>query len=135
MKKPFLFIFLALAGFAGLIIPANAQAQDQIVVTIPFQFVAAGQTVSAGEYRIARLDDSEPTVLLLSSLENRANIAILRAITREPGNGKAKLDFTTVGDQRFLSRIETANNAYDLAVPGSEALQAATARLPSPESN
>ena len=60
MKKPFLFILLALAGFAGLIIPANARAQDQIVVTIPFQFVAAGQTVPAGEYRIARLDDSEP---------------------------------------------------------------------------
>ena len=131
MKKPFLFILLALAGFAGLIIPANARAQDQIIVTIPFQFVAAGQTVPAGEYRIARLDDSEPTILLLSSLENRANIAMLRAITKEPANGKAKLEFTSVGDQRFLSRIETANNAYDLAVPGSAALPAATAR-PSP---
>ena len=135
MKKPFLFILMALAGFAGLIIPANAQAQDQIVVTIPFQFVAAGQSVPAGEYRIARLDDSEPTILLLSSLENRANIAVLRAITKEPANGKAKLDFTTVGDQRFLSRIETANNAYDLAVTASKGPQAATARLSSTGSN
>lgn len=135
MKKPFLFILLALAGFAGLMVPANAQAQDQIVVTIPFQFVVAGQTVPAGEYRIARLDDSEPTILLLSSLENHANIAVLRAITKEPANGKAKLDFTTVGDQRFLSRIETANNAYDLAVTASKALPAATARLSSTGSN
>ena len=126
MKKPFLFMLLALAGF-GLMVPANAQAQDQIVVTIPFQFVVAGQTVPAGEYRIARLDDSEPTILLLSSLENHANIAVLRAITKEAANGKAKLDFTTVGDQRFLSRIETANNAY--------ALPAATARLSSTGSN
>ncbi len=127
MKKPFLFILLALAGFAGLIIPANAQAQDQIVVKIPFQFVAAGETIPAGQYRISRLSDSEPRILLLSSLGNRANIAMLRAIAEEPANGKAKLDFATVGDQRFLSRIETADNAYDLAVPSGEALQAATA--------
>ena len=52
---------------------------------------------------------------------------MLRAIAEEPANGKAKLDFATVGDQRFLSRIETADNAYDLAVPSGEALQAATA--------
>jgi hypothetical protein len=127
MKKTFLFILLVLAGFAGLITPANAQAQDQIVVKIPFQFVAVGQTLPAGEYRISRLSDSEPTILLLSSLENHSNIAMLRAVTKEPANDKAKLDFTTVGDQRFLSRIETADNAYELAVPSAEALQAATA--------
>jgi hypothetical protein len=126
VKKPFLFIFLALAGVAGLIIPANAQAQDQIVVKIPFQFVAAGQTLPAGEYKISRLSDSEPTILLLSSLENHTNIAMLRAVTKEPAKDQAKLDFTTVGDQRFLSRIETADNAYKLAVPSAEALQAAT---------
>ncbi|PYT66962.1 MAG: hypothetical protein DMG42_28045 [Acidobacteria bacterium] len=94
MKKPFLFIFLALAGVAGLIIPANAQAQDQIVVKIPFQFVAAGQTLPAGEYRISRLSYSEPTILLLSSLENHTNIAMLRAVTKEPAKDQAKLDFT-----------------------------------------
>jgi hypothetical protein len=135
VKKPFLFILLALAGFAGLINPANAQAQDQVVVTIPFQFVAAGRSLPAGEYRISRVSDAEPTILLLSSLESRANIAMLRAITKGPAKGKAKLDFTTVGDQRFLSRIETPNNSYDLAVPSGEALQAVTAHLPSPGSN
>ena len=127
VKKPFLFILLALAGVAGLIIPASAQAQDQIVAKIPFQFVAAGQALPAGEYRISRLSDSEPNILLLSSLENHANVAILRAVSKEPANAKTKLDFTTVGDQRFLSRIETADNAYELAVPSAEALQAATA--------
>ena len=52
--------------------------------------------------------------------------AMLRAVTKEPAKDQAKLDFTTVGDQRFLSRIETADNAYKLAVPSAEALQAAT---------
>ena len=67
MQKRFVRLLLVLAGFAGLTLPAKAQAVDQIVVKTPFQFVVAGQTFSAGEYRILRLRDEEPRALLLAS--------------------------------------------------------------------
>ena len=123
MNKPFLRILVVLAGFAGFVIPAKAQ--DQIVAKVPFQFVAAGRTFSAGEYRISRLSDTNSRVLLLTSRENLGEAIMLRAETEEPSQGQAKLDFATVGDQHFLSRIETANNAYTLSLPPTEALLAA----------
>ena len=123
MRKLYMCTLLLLAGFAGLLIPANAQAQDQIQVKIPFQFVAAGQTFPAGEYRISRLGDKDPSILLLSSRENRGDTVMLRAETEESAEtGNAKLNFTTVGDQHVLSRVETGDYAYGLAVPRAEAL-------------
>ena len=124
MKKIFLRFLLVLAGFAGLTISANAQAVDQVVVKIPFSFVAAGRTFPAGEYRISRLRDQDPTVLVLASQE-KADAVVLLTVTRQPSHGKAQLYFTTAGDQHLLSRIETADNDYNLSVPNGEALLAA----------
>lgn len=124
MKKIFLRFLLVLAGFAGLTISANAQAVDQVVVKIPFSFVADGRTFPAGEYRISRLRDQDPTVLVLASQE-KADAVVLLTVTRQPSHGKAQLYFTTAGDQHLLSRIETADNDYNLSVPNGEALLAA----------
>lgn len=125
MKNLFLRALLVLAGFAGLIIPAKAQGVDQIVVKIPFEFVAAGTTLPAGEYRISRLRDEKPRVLLLRSLDNRADILMLTETENTP-HGKVQLDFTTVGDQHILSRIESSGYAYIISAPRAEALLATT---------
>lgn len=122
VKKSFLRILLVLAGFASLTLPARAQEPDQILVKIPFSFVAAGQTFPAGEYKISRLRDEEPRILLLTS---RANLVMLRPESQEAPHGKVQLDFATVGDEHFLSRIETADHTYNLSVPQPEALLAA----------
>lgn len=126
MKKVFVRLLLVLAGVAGLTIPAKAQELDKIVVKIPFQFVAAGQTFPAGEYKISRLSDSQSRILLLSNTENRAAVVVFPTETQDIPHNKAKLAFATVGDQHFLSRIETANYVYTLSVPRTEALLAAT---------
>jgi len=125
VKNLFLRALLVLAGFAGLIIPAKAQGVDQIVVKIPFEFVAAGTTLPAGEYRISRLRDEKPRVLLLRSLDNRADILMLTETENTP-HGKVQLDFTTVGDQHILSRIESSGYAYIISAPRAEALLATT---------
>ena len=124
VKKLLVRLLLVLAGVAGLTIPAKAQAL--VVVKIPFQFVAAGQTLPAGEYKISRLSEAQPRILLLSSLENGAAVYIFPTDAQGTPHDKAKLSFATVGDQHFLSRIETANYAYTLSVPSTEALLAAT---------
>ena len=124
MKKLLVRLLLVVAGVAGLTIPAKAQAL--VVVKIPFQFVAAGQTFPAGEYKISRLSDEQPRVLLLSSIENGGAVYMFPTDVQGTPHDKVKLAFATVGDQHFLSRIETANHAYTLSVPSTEALLAAT---------
>ena len=125
MKKSFLRILLVLAGLAGLTVSAKAQQPDQLLVKVPFSFVTAGRTFPAGEYKITRLRDEEPRILLLVNVENRADLATLRPESQEAAHGKAQLDFSSVGDQHFLSRVETADNTYNLSVPKTEALLAA----------
>lgn len=127
VKKSFLRILLVLVGFAGLTIPARAQAPDRILVKVPFSFVAAGQTFPAGEYKVIRLRDEEPRVLVLIDNENRNLVALLPQ-SQEAAHGKAQFDFATVGDEHFLSRIQTAEHAYILSVPQTEPL---LARAPS----
>ena len=122
MKKAFLRIVLVLAG---LTIPAKAQEPDQMLVKIPFSFVAAGQTHPAGEYKVTRLRDEGPRVLLLVNLENRSDVVMLLPESQEAPHGKVQLDFSIVDNQHFLSRIETADHTYNLSVPQTEPLLAA----------
>jgi hypothetical protein len=125
VKKAFLRIVLVLAGFAGLTIPAKAQEPDQMLVRIPFSFVAAGQTLPAGKYKVTRLRDEGPRVLLLVNLENRSDVVMLLPESQEAAHGKVQLDFSTVDNQHYLSRIETADHTYNLSVPQTEPLLAA----------
>lgn len=125
MKKSFLRILLVLVGFAGFAMSANAQQADQVQVKIPFSFVAGGQTHPAGEYKITRLRDEEPRVLLLVDVENHANVVLLFPESQETTHGRAQLGFTTVENQHFLSRIETADYTYNLSLPQTGALLAA----------
>ena len=125
MKKLFLRIFVFLAGFACLGISAKAQQPDQLLVNIPFSFVAAGQTHPAGEYKVTRLRDGGARVLLLINIENRAETVMLLPESHDTAHGKERLAFTTVDNQHFLSRIVTAEYTYNLSVPQTEALLAA----------
>jgi hypothetical protein len=57
MRGQYLRVLVGFVVFAGLGITAKAQIVDQIVVTIPFEFVIAGKTLPAGTYRANRLSN------------------------------------------------------------------------------
>lgn len=124
VNKSFLRIFVFVAGFAGLAISAKAQQPDQMLVKIPFSFVAAGETHPAGEYKVTRLRDEGARVLLLANVENRADTVMLLPESQGAAHGKVQLAFTTVDNQHYLSRIETADYTYNLPVPQTDALLA-----------
>ena len=117
MKKLYLRILVALVGFAGLGATAKAQVIDQIVVTIPFEFVAAGKTLPAGTYRVNRLSDDRFAGLVLSSFENRASAIVLPTEVESAPSDKAQVSFETAGDAHFLSKIKTADNVYNIQIP------------------
>jgi len=116
MKKLCLRIAVALVGFAGLGITAKAQVVDQVVVTIPFEFVVAGKTLPAGTYRVNRVSDDRWAGLIFSSFENRAGAIVLPTKVESTPNEKAHLSFETAGDEHFLSKIETADNVFTIPV-------------------
>jgi len=116
MKKLCLRIAVALVSFAGLGITAKAQVVDQIVVTIPFEFVVAGKTLPAGTYRVNRASDDRWAGLIFSSFENRASAIVLPNDVESAPADKAHVSFETAGDEHFLSKVETADNVFTIPV-------------------
>jgi hypothetical protein len=114
MIKQYLRIIIAVIGFAGLGVTAKAQAVDQVVVNIPYEFVVAGKTLPAGTYTVQRLRAADPNVLILSSFENRSNAIVLPTQVESSSDDKAKLTFEQVGDEHFLSKIETADHVFTM---------------------
>jgi hypothetical protein len=126
MGKHYLRYLIALIGIPGLGVAAKGQAVDQIVVNIPYKFVVAGKKLPAGTYRVNRLSDIHPEVLILSSLENRASALLLSSTrVKRSSADKPEVSFEQIDGQHFLSKIETANHVFTIPVSRSEILEAA----------
>ena len=125
MRRQCLRILIALIGFAGIGVAVKAQVLDQIEVNIPYQFVVAGKTLPAGTYRVKRVGVTDPRLLLLSSLETRATAIIHSTWVENSHTDKNEVSFVQVGDEHFLSKIETPNHLFTISVSRSEMLEAA----------
>jgi hypothetical protein len=125
MKKLFMRILMALIGVAGLGAAAEGQAVDQIVVTVPYEFVAAGKTLPAGSYKVNRVSNSNVGVLVLTNIENRARAMVLATQVESNDTDKASVSFEQVGEEHFINRIETAEHSFTISVSRSETLEAA----------
>ena len=79
MKKLYFRIAVALVGIAGLGITTKEQAAvDQLVVTVPFEFVVDGTTLPPGMYRVHRLSDANPSgECVQSSYRDRVTSVVL----------------------------------------------------------
>ena len=117
MKKQYWRWLMALVGFAGLAIAAQAQEVDHIVVTIPYEFVVAGTTLPAGSYEVRRSSNRvESRILLLSSYNNRASVLLVPFEVKNARNNKPQVSFERVGQQYVLSKIQTAQNVYEISI-------------------
>jgi hypothetical protein len=56
MKKSYLTAVLMLTCLLGLGVSARAQDADAVVASVPFEFVAGGATLPAGEYTVSRVN-------------------------------------------------------------------------------
>jgi hypothetical protein len=125
MRKHYLRILIALIGVAGLGVAAKGQVVDQIVVNIPYEFVAAGKTLPAGTYRVNRVSDANQEALILSSFENGAGAIVFSTQVESSSTDKAQVTFEQVGGQHFLSKIETADHLFTIPISRSAILKAA----------
>jgi hypothetical protein len=128
MRKQYMRILFVLVGLTGLGMAAQGQPVDQISVKIPYEFVVQGQTLPAGTYRVSRATNTNERILVLSSFENRASVALLPSQIQSSSTGKTLVSFIEVGGQYFLSKIETADHAFGFSVSQKEILEAEARR-------
>jgi hypothetical protein len=104
---------LVMAGMMALTVMACtrvAQAQEMMVVNIPFDFVAGDTTLPAGEYSI-RVTAPERTLLIDRKDATASAFMNTNAVTRTEIQTESKMIFNRYGDRYFLSEVWTAGSS------------------------
>jgi hypothetical protein len=100
-------LFVAIA-FTFAIYPskANAQIVGDLLVNVPFEFHAGAAKLPAGEYRIHVLDDSDLTVMQISSMDGSStSLFEVEETDAKSMPTKSELIFNKYGDQYFLATL------------------------------
>jgi len=105
---------LVMAGMMALTAMActrAAQAQQMLVVNIPFDFVAGNMKLPAGQYSIKVA--APERVLLLMNREDAAASAFMNTnpVVKTEIQTESKMIFNRYGDRYFLSEVWTAGNS------------------------
>jgi len=133
MKKSYLTALLMLTCLLGVGVSARAQDADAVVVSVPFEFVAGGTTLPAGQYRVSRVNPGLNRELAISGY-NKGNAFVIPLAFDD---GSAKLptfSFEHVGGKYFLTRIKTLSGIYTLPATR-EMVMLAQMNTPSPSTS
>ena len=117
MKTSYCTVVLTLTCLLGLGIRAHAQDASRVVVNVPFEFVAGGKTLPAGTYSVGRLATAIHPTLFIDSKDSDASALVLPSIPDGVPSGHTALSFERVGDQVFLSKVETPAGVYIVLTP------------------
>ena len=122
MNKSFLTVVLTLTCLLGLGISARAQDEDKLVVNVPFDFVAGGETLPAGTYSVSRISPEANRTLVISSNNNSVFLLPMffddsPVSVNQVSADHAELGFEHVGDKYFLSKVETLGGVYAIRTP------------------
>jgi hypothetical protein len=104
---------------------ARAATQDDIVVKLPFEFVAGGKTLPAGTYAVRHLSDESSGPLILTNRENGSSVFVLPHLSDHASDNKPQVSFQQVGEQHFLSTIQTTFDIYQIPISHSAMMDAA----------
>jgi hypothetical protein len=120
MKKQYPAVLFAMVCVFGLGLSARAQEQDTVVTNVPFDFVAGGQVLPAGTYRVSRVDSTSGSrELEISGYETRASVFVIPTLFDDVQSGKAQLNFEHLGGTYFLNAIKTPIGTYAIDIPPS----------------
>jgi hypothetical protein len=124
MKK-YAKILVAVIFLLGLGVAAKAESGPGIVVTVPFEFVVSGKTLPAGTYNAIRVSDERFGGFRLTNRDNGNSVYVLPNEVESTSADRPHVTLTRVGEQHFLSVIQTADEVYNIPVSRSVTLEAA----------
>jgi hypothetical protein len=85
-------------------------------VHIPFEIVAGGATLPAGEYRVNRVNIGGNRELDIHGYNN-GGVFLPAMFSDGVAAGQPKLIFEHVGGEYLLSEVETSEGVYSLGIP------------------
>ena len=112
-----LMVTLAVAAASAAV--ANGQAKARLVAQVPFEFMVADQTLRAGEYRVAAIDQSGDTIAITNSCGDNT-IRLSMPAERNGRDKAAKLVFHRYGSTYFLSQVWMAGEGTGRELPKSK---------------
>ena len=87
-------------------ISINAQSRGTMKITIPFEFIVAGNTFKAGDYTIKRFNPQNRSILILKAIKGDSKkIFLTHKIISKKSVETPKIVFTKIGSSHFLSQI------------------------------
>ena len=107
---------LILISLCGLGVGARAETHSEVIVTIPYEFVAGNRTLPAGRDTVSRLSDDRRSALSIVSYEQRSGVVVLTNQFENRPADDAKVRFERVGNMYYLSAIETLDGVYTVPV-------------------
>jgi hypothetical protein len=116
MMRHYIRLLGSFLGLAALASAARGQAPDQLIVTIPYEFVVAGKTLPAGTYRVNRISDWDQKELMISSFENHVAVLVVSSEIEVSSDEEPGVSFQQAGNQHFLNKIETAAHIFTIPV-------------------
>jgi len=120
-------ITLCLVAIFGVVV---AKGEDQTVkVSIPFGFSAGGTQLSAGEYAVKKLQNTDGSLTIKSEHEGALMLAILSGERR---SDPTCLIFNRYGDKYFLASVWVAETGTGYQVPKTKMEREMIARGASP---
>src|SRR5713226_2420176 len=130
MKKR-AFVMATLFVLTMLVAARVAQAEEPMLVNIPFEFVAGNATLPAGEYRVQKLERNAGILLINSSDSSAAVMLVTNPAQASEPQTESKLVFNRYDNRYFLSQVWTAGSSYgrQLSKSPQEKELAQTARL------
>jgi hypothetical protein len=118
-------ILVAITFLFGLGVAANAETRSMINVTLPFEFVVGKTTLPAGKYIVNRISDQPFSTLMITNYDTGASMFVNPVEMEDASTYKPSMSFRAVGDQYFLSGIQTRDYVYNFRVSSSVTLEAA----------
>jgi hypothetical protein len=135
MKKYLAGMFAVVFSMAAFAMAAPAATSDQLLVTIPYDFVVGGKTLPAGTYRVSRVSTTDLGTLLLKNVDNRAGVLLNASEWEDVRADKPELRFQQIAGQHFLSAIETSEHVFNITVSKSAVELAMKSQQGSPASS
>lgn len=135
MKKYLAGMFAVVFSMAAFAMAAPAVTSDQLLVTIPYDFVVGAKTLPAGTYRVSRVSTTDLGTLLLKNVGNHAGVLLNASEWEDVRADKPELRFQQIAGQHFLSAIETSEHVFNIPVSKSAVLLAMKSQQGSPASN
>jgi hypothetical protein len=114
MNKVYVIAVLTLTCLIGLDLKAHAQSPE-VVVTVPFEFVAGGQILPAGKYTVGRNADDAHFGITIRSNNNAA--IMLPVVVDGARAEQPKLSFERIDGENYLSKVEAPQGVYTFGVP------------------